>query len=202
MLFLAAQSCIALKIVFIEAVSCGNVGAVKEWVKRKEIDVNGLTGENKGPTLTTLLCNNARVAIVLLLVDAGARADLLRPQRGLTALHCDVRLPILEILLSARPDGNVRDNLNRTALVCCARSAKFAHHERLLNAKANAASDDPRDFSPLIEAIESASSAIVTLLLEAGADIGQRQAIGREIRPYTLYRSVVEIAQTLARQDR
>lgn len=169
---------------FIEAVSSGNVAAVKEWVKRKEIDVNGLTRENKGPALTTMLRDHytngseVQTEIALLLIDAGARADLLSP-RGLTALHYDVSLPILQIFLSARPDVNVRDTRHRTPLLLSAGNGRTERCRLLISARArvNVAADDPADYSPLLMAVEFAHAQTVALLLEAGADIGVQQAI-------------------------
>lgn len=156
----------------------GDFTAVKEWVKRKEIDVSA-TAQNKGPALTILLRNHAlsddlRCELAQLLINAKAEPDVFNAERS-TALHYDVSVPMLQILLSAHPNVNIQNGFGCTPLFCNAARGKETQCQLLIAARADPNITTARagvHDSSLIAAVEGGFSKTVAVLLAAGADPG------------------------------
>ncbi|KAL7935646.1 ankyrin repeat-containing domain protein [Trichoderma chlorosporum] len=116
---------------------------------------------------------NGDVALVRLLIEAGAREDLKDKLEGtpLSYAFCNGNNHIIDLLTKKKRRSDVQSDID-TLLYSAAREG---HEEvvRLLlkTGRANMTTKDPNGWTPLIISAEKGHEAVAKLLLKAGADV-------------------------------
>lgn len=117
---------------------------------------------------------------------------------GFTALHCavskvhyhynELSIPVIDLLLGAGADLEIGDNLSYTPLhVACITSDKntnLLHVERLLKAGASVKRPMNARESPLHLALFNKNAMLIQMLLEYGADIHEKDYMGKSCLEY------------------
>jgi hypothetical protein len=122
------------------------------------------------------------------LIKAKARVDA--RSEGETALDMSVAFyhaEVLDLLIRARANVNVKDSLGRTPLVSAARNGNRSATRQLLRAGARPSIRDSMGKSPLAWAVELDELAIVPELINAGSDVN-----GIDMDGYTILKRAAE----------
>jgi len=110
----------------------------------------------------------------------------------------------LAYLLQRRLDVNMKADDGYTALHCAARAGQVAAVRYLLEngADINASNEQAKLREPLYEAVLGRHAAVVTVLLEAGADLWTDDGKGQSIIDCVASSNDVELAQALLHENR
>ena len=102
-------------------------------------------------------------------------------KKGLSALHTAARYAhdALTLILQAEPDLEATDDENRTALfVACEYGNEMAVQQLIAEEAAVNVRSEPSGATPLIHACDNGDHGIVSMLLEAQADILEKRSDG------------------------
>lgn len=153
---------------FLQAVDHGDVDAVREVVKLRQIDVNNT--DKDGKAALAIVCQSDHLEMVKIVLEKYIWAN-----RNSLGNAC-VRAPG-EIL----PDIDAMDNLGDTALANACQRKNFSMADFLLKNGADVNARDSAGVSILAKACASKSLDSARYLLEHGADVNARDVSGNTI---------------------
>ena len=186
----------------------GDLGLVQKLLQRG-VNPDDTTGSKYGNTPLMAASEKGHVAIVRALLDAGANVKH-ATNDGWTALYLassSDNVAIVEMLLAAGASINKATDVGRTALMAASASGRTAIVVALLavpGIAVNQANNEGRTALMYTSALSHGRTAIVELLLAAGADINQTNWLGWTAlneAAYSRNTAVVEMLTALGAQS-
>lgn len=163
-----------------DAAETGNTKRLEQLVS-KSVDVNAM--DQCGRTALMLATFAGRLDATTILLKAGANPNLHEKGYGTTALHFAASAgsaPVINALIAAGAEVNVRDNYGDTPLMVASALGKDAAVRELIAAKADVSArrDGPINRNALHQAAYTGNANTVSALIAAGASANEPAEAG------------------------